>query len=123
MPRPWENLWENEEASSLMYMILADFIGKIRAQGSVPVVMISAIKSDVFKKFMTGNDPLPVRRIKEICASKDCLCFDAVEVLASSVSKMEQNPELYNIHVSGEGNRMIAERFAVFLEEQGLIRY
>lgn len=122
VPRPWENLWEDEEASSLMYMILTGFIGKIRAQGSVPVVMISALQADVFHKFMTGNDPLPVQRIKEFCASKDCLCFDSVETLASSVSNMEQIPRLYNVHVSAEGNRIIAERFAVFLEEHGLIR-
>jgi hypothetical protein len=122
VPRPWENLWENEEASSLMYMILTEFIDKVRAHDSVPVVMISAIKSDVFKKFMTGNDPMPVQRIKKFCASKDCLCFDAVEVLASSVSKMEEIPELYTVHVSAEGNRIIAESFAVFLEENDLIK-
>ena len=122
MPRPWANLWAEEEVNHLMYMILTDFIGKIRDQGSVPIVMISAIKSDVFAKFMTGADPLPVSSIKEFCASEDCLCFDAVEILASSVSEMEQIPELYNVHVSAEGNRLIAGSFAAFLEENGLVK-
>ncbi len=122
VPRPWENLWENDEACRLMEMLLTEFIEEIKERGSAPVVMISAMQADVFRKFMTGDDPVPVQRIKEFCASRDCLCFDAVEVLASSVSDMEQIPELYNVHVSPKGNRIIAENFAVFLEEHNLIR-
>jgi hypothetical protein len=120
-PRPWVNLWEDEAASSLMYAILDSFIGEIRSRGSVPVVMISAMKPDVFHKFMTGKDPLPVELIKEYCAVKDCACFDAVEVIASRVSRMEEIPALYRVHVGPEGNRMIAEGFAGFLRSDRLI--
>jgi hypothetical protein len=120
IPRPWENLWENEEVRGLMNAILKDWIGDIRSRGSIPVVMISALQPDVFHKFMTGTDPAPVWRIKEFCSSEDCLCFDAVDALAGSVTKMEEIPRLYNIHVSAAGNMIIAERFALFLEEKGL---
>jgi hypothetical protein len=70
---------------------------------------------------MTGENPGPVDIIMEFAASRDCLCFNSVEELAMSVNEMEQIPDLYNIHVSAAGNRIIAERFASFLEKNGLI--
>jgi hypothetical protein len=120
-PRPWENLWEDGEASAVMFAILDSFIADIRRNGSVPVVMILPLQPDVFRCFMTGSDPGPVLQIEEYCRKREVLCFDSVEALASTVNRMEEIPELYSVHVSAKGNRLIAGLFGAFLRDNGLI--
>jgi hypothetical protein len=122
-PRPWVNLWNEDEATDLMFAIIDGFIDDVRARGATPVVMIMAMKPDVFEKFMSGKDPMPVAKVKEHCGRRDCFCFDSVEVLASSVGRMEEIPALYTVHVAPEGNRLIAEGFAEFLRNNSLVRY
>jgi hypothetical protein len=105
-----------------MDAILRAWIDEIRKRGCIPVVMVSAMQPDVFHRFATGNDPPPVAMIKRFCREEACLCFDAVEALAASVDDMELIPRLFNVHVAAEGNRIIAERFASFLDANVLTR-
>lgn len=116
-PRPWEDLWKEEKTVSLMFAIVGSFVEDVRRTGSAPVIMILPIQDEVFQKFCTNTHPGSVSTVLAYCERAGCPCFNSIDVLAGSVSSIDEISDLFIVHVSAAGNRIIAEAFLGFLEE------
>ncbi|UCF05165.1 MAG: hypothetical protein JSV33_14805 [bacterium] len=116
-PRPWEDLWQEEEPVSLMYSVMDSFIGDVRSRGAVPIIMIMPLQDEVFQKYCTNTYPASVTMVADYCTQKVCLCFNSIDALAGKAESIDEIPDLFIVHVSPRGNRIIAEAFFRFLEE------
>ena len=86
--------------------------------GQIPIIMIMPMQDEVFEKRLTGRDPESVSMIEGYCRRQGCLCFNAINALASHVSSPEEIPRLYTVHLSPAGNRIVAREFKNFMTEQ-----
>jgi hypothetical protein len=114
-PRPWENLWKQRHATDLMFKIIEAFIDSAVDYDAIPVIMILPMQDQVYRAVCTGENPLGVSMILDYCERKRCLCFNAVEALARSVEKTDEITQLFIVHVSAKGNRIIADGMYEFI--------
>lgn len=115
-PRPWEDLWDQEQMTDLMFKIVESFTKTVRKSNATPVVMIMPLQDEVFNRFCTGENPKSVSMIIEYCERNGILCFNAIDALAGNVGAMEEIPRLYVVHVSPKGNRIIANELFKFIK-------
>lgn len=52
-PRPWEDLWDSEEAGELMFRILDAFVKQAQERHALPIIMILPLQYQVQLKFET----------------------------------------------------------------------
>lgn len=116
-PRPWADLWETEEAKELMFKIFDAFVNNAKERGAIPVIMVLPLRYQVELKFREHQHESKVTKILEYCESQDYVCFDSITPMAISVGTETEIDSLYHGHVSAKGNRIIAEAFREFLEE------
>jgi hypothetical protein len=114
-PRPWENLWKQQHATDLMFKIIDAFIQSVESYDALPVIMILPMQDQVYRAVCTGENPLGVAMISDYCKRRNCLCFNAVDALARNVGKTEEITQLFIVHVSAKGNRIIAEEMFDFI--------
>ena len=117
-PRPWEDLWDSEEAGKLMFRILDAFVEQARKRHAIPIIMILPLQYQVRLKFQTQEHETRVLRLLEYCQKNGYAHFEAITALADSVDAEEDIRELYVGHVSPKGNRIIAEALFQYLQQQ-----
>lgn len=117
-PRPWEDLWETEDARALMFAIFDAFVKDVRAHGAQPVIMIFPLKHQVDLKFRTGEHDSRVTRIMEYCEQNAYDCFETITPLAEKADSHADIDSFFGGHVSAKGNRLIAEAFYQYLEKR-----
>lgn len=117
-PRPWEDLWDDQRVSELMFTILGSFISEARESGQIPIIMILPMQDEVFEKRCTGDSPESVSMIEAYCTRQRCFCFNAIDALAASVTSLEEIPTLFIVHLSPKGNRIVAREFNIFIVKQ-----
>lgn len=117
-PRPWENLWDDPAISALMFAIFDAFIEEARGSGQIPIIMILPMQDEVFERRCTGRSPESVSMVEAHCDRRRCLCFNAIDALAASVSSPEEIPDLFTVHLSPKGNRVVAGALGEFVVER-----
>jgi hypothetical protein len=115
-PRPYENLWEDKEASALMFKILESFATRAREYGAVPIVMISPSQAEVLEKFERRKDSAAEKKILDFCRERDILVFNSIQALANRVDSAGDVESFFSGHVSFKGNQIIAEALYDFLK-------
>lgn len=121
-PRPWEELWEQEEPRSLMFAIFDRFFADARELGSHPLLLILPQREDVEERRRTGRLPNAVQRILDHCEARSLDCIEMVSGFTQYLEAEEARSldDLFLLaHVSPEGNRLIARRIADWLREHG----
>lgn len=121
-PRPWENLWELEEPRELMFAIFDEFNRQAKDWGAIPVIMVFPRWRQVLNLTAKETDPAVVT-IMEYCKSQEYNCFEGVSGL-TEVFLTDNGiflDDLYQGHLTAEGNRLLARKFYRYLREQDLI--
>ncbi|MFD2111977.1 hypothetical protein [Thiorhodococcus fuscus] len=123
-PRPWAELWEQEEPRSLMFAIFDRFFVDAREQEARPLLLVLPQREEVQEMLRTGRLPSAVRHIIDHCEAGSLDCIEMVSLFAKHVQT--NGPEsldglFLRAHVSPEGNRLIAQRIAVWLRDRNLI--
>ncbi len=116
----YEHLWKDEETVRIMFSIFDSFVTDVQDQGSVPIIIILPMKHEVIK-YNRGEDLLFLNKTLDYCKEKEYLCFNSIEVLASSTNNLTEINSYFNGHVSAKGNKLIADGFYEFLIGKGLI--
>jgi hypothetical protein len=114
-PRPWENLWDEQKVTDLMFAIIESFVNEVRDYRGTPVIMILPMQNQVFHKFVTGEYPKEASMVLNYCKRRNYLYFDSITALAESVDTMDQIPRLFVVHLSAEGNRIVAGELFKFV--------
>ena len=120
-PRPWENLWEVDEARELLVAILEAFHEEARAAGGKPLVVLSPRAREIVG-VLEGRGAANAERLMAICAERGWTCFDGVAAISSAVSSRADVRALFDHHLTPAGNRVFAERLAAFLAARGLAK-
>lgn len=117
-PRPWEDLWDSEEARELMFRILDAFVEKAHAAGAVPLIVVLPLQYQVEEKFLTQRHDPRLVKLLTYCEARRYRVFEAITPLAERVSTQAEIQELYVGHVSPKGNRIIAEALSDYLRRE-----
>lgn len=118
-PRPWENLWEVDEARELLFAILDAFHDEARAAGATPLIVLSPRRREIVD-VLDGRGAPNAARLIEFCRARGYVCFDGVAAIAGAVRARSDVRAFFDHHLTPLGNRVFAERLAAFLVEQGL---
>ncbi len=124
-PRPWAELWKQDAPRSLMFALFDRFFDDARELGARPLLLILPQREEVEEQVRTGRLPHAVQSILDHCEAQSLECIEMISVLAQQVQTggAQTLDELFlSAHVSPEGNRLIAQRIAQWLREQGLDR-
>jgi hypothetical protein len=119
-PRPWENLWDVDEARELLFAILEAFHEEARAAGGTPLVVLSPRRREVVDVLDGRGAPNAARLIRE-CDMREWVCFDGVDAIVSAVEARSDVRAYFDHHLTPLGNRVFAERLAAFLVARGLV--
>jgi hypothetical protein len=119
-PRPWEDLWQEEEITSLMFGIVDSFVSAAQLDGSVPIILVLPLQDQVFERFVTGRNPQSVSMVLDYCERQDYPCLDTITELAASVGRREEIVDLFIVHLSPKGNRIVANALHRIIEERVL---
>lgn len=120
-PRPWEQLWDEEEPRELMYAIFDAFYEEAIDKNVDPVILLLPQSRELFTH-IEGGEPTASRKwIIDYCKSKGYRCFDGIEAIAGSVKSLDEAKSLYHGHLTAEGNRRLSRALYRFLGEHGLI--
>jgi len=115
-PRPWANLWEEPAARALMFKLLASFVDKAKAAQATPIIMIFPNRSEVIDAFK-GKPIEALELLLAHCQEQGYLCFEGISVLAEAINSIAEVGALYEeVHLSPQGNRLIAEAFLDYLQ-------
>jgi hypothetical protein len=115
-PRPWEDLWTDAEASSLMFGIFDAFVHDVRDFGAVPIIMILPQRVEVLHKFYSGHDTHAIKTIVRYCIENNYHCFNAVAALGDRAQSQKEIGACYSGHMSAKGNRVLAKELKTYLE-------
>ncbi len=120
-PRPWSNLWADEEARALMFAILERFVAEARAQESRPILVLLPTHGEVATLVTGGVASDKVRAITDFARARGHDLFDGVAALAAVVADEDELAALYDHHLTARGNELLAELFHAWLEQHELL--
>jgi len=120
-PRPWDDLWTNEEFVKIMFSLLDMFVHDAVETGAIPIIMIFHQKGDVVEKYRKNINHKSIQMIIDYCSAKDYRFFDCNAALASVAGSIEELDSYFAGHVSAAGNKVIAEQFYYYLIDNNLI--
>ncbi len=112
------NLFEEEEPLAIMCHIVERFVGTVRSRGSTPVIVLMPHKElieETVKYGVSRIDPLA-----DYLKRSHHLFIDLIRVMADMRPPPDQLARWYREHATAEGNRVIAQIIAGYLERQGL---
>lgn len=116
-PRPREELWRQEEYSTLMFAIFRQFVADVSAAGATPIIVLLPQRSDVRSQLEEERPRYAVGRILDHCEAAGYHCFEAITALADNVKSAGDMDRFFPGHISAGGNRIIAVHFAAYLKE------
>ena len=119
-PRPWTNLWDNDEAKDILTALLDAFVEDARSRDAIPLILLMPIQAQVRYQVKTGKVPANAAVFLEISRTQGYTVFNGVEALSRHAESPGEVKKLYKGHLSALGNRMIAQELAAFMTEQGL---
>lgn len=123
-PRPWEELWSQDEPRELMFALFDRFFDEARGQGARPLLLIFPQRKEVEYRMRLGHLPDPVQTILGHCQARALDCIEMVSVFAAHVVESGDPGTLDRLfrraHVSPEGNQLVALRIASWLLENHL---
>jgi hypothetical protein len=114
-PRPWENIWDREEARTLLFRILDAFVEDVHRRNAVPVIVLLPQRKEVEQAFRHGKPDDSIVQLAEYCREKDYLFFEGITPFVEHVADEQEISTLYCGHVSPKGNRILAEAMYRFL--------
>lgn len=120
-PRPWETLWQNDEARDLMFKIFDSFVLESRDFNSTPVIFLLPQKNEIYGYYQTGKT-IGRDAIMQYCLEKKYYCFDGVQVILENTNSLEEAKKLYNGHLTKVGNKLIADGIYKFINDNKLLR-
>jgi hypothetical protein len=115
-PRPWEDLWSDDEARSLMFAIFERFVHDARAFGAIPIILVLPQKVEVLHRFYSGHDTHAVKTIIRFCDERSYYCFNAVSALGDRALSDKEVDGFYSGHMSAEGNQVLAKELKTYLQ-------
>jgi hypothetical protein len=116
-PRPWENLWEDKDATDIMYKIFESFIAKVKAEKAIPIIMVIPNKQEVAMKLETGKETENTLKILEFCRLNNCHYFNPIDGFVEYVKNGNASSSLYRGHISPKGNLIIASQLFQYLKD------
>ncbi len=116
-PRPYINLWEDIEATALMFKILESFVTSAKDYGAIPLIMILPCQQKVVEKFKHEGSSLGEKKILDFCRKNNISVFNSIEVLARHANSVDEIDSFFNNHVSAKGNQIIAQHLYNFLND------
>lgn len=117
-PRPWEDLWDSEDARALMFRLLDAFVEHAQEHHAIPIIAILPLQYQVRLRFQTQEHESRVRQLMEYCHKNGYAHVETITALANSVTAEEEIRDLYVGHVSPKGNRIIADALFQYLQQQ-----
>jgi hypothetical protein len=119
--RPWENLWNDKEARSLMTAILKAFVLEAKAQGSTPVILLSPQRAELLKQLKKKDNP-QATILMNICLEEKWQCFNGISALASFItSENDVSRVTGRYHLTAYGNLLYAKSLHDWLVKEKLI--
>ncbi len=118
-PRPWENLWEQQEAKMLLFAIMDSFVKEARSMGATPLIFLSPRKREVHQK-IAGKEPEAAAILLAFCRERGYVCFDGISAVAAAARSPEDVRSLFNGHLTPLGNKVFAKALAAFLIDHNL---
>lgn len=115
-PQPWSNLWENKEATDIMFKIFESFVNKVESEKAIPIIMVIPEKSEVLHKLKRGIDIEKTLKIIEFCNANNLLYFSPINGFVDYVKAENDVDILYNGHISSRGNQIIADQLFKYLK-------
>jgi len=115
-PRPWENLWEYPPATDLLFAIMDAFVSEARAYDASPVILILPMKHQLRNYMETGEQALSVRMLQRYCAEHGYPCVETISAMAGAIKEHGDFNAYIRGHVTGRGNRVIADTLAQYLK-------
>jgi len=115
-------LWEDNDASSIMFYIFDKFVEDVKAMGAEPVIMLFPTKEDVvyrirYKRHLTG-----ATKFIDYCKERQYNCFDGIDIFAREAKNHDEVDSYFQGHLSPLGNRLIARSFYDYLITHNLIQ-
>lgn len=120
-PRPWLNLWNDPEASSISFAIFDEFREKAAGFGAEPVIMLLPQWGDVLHQFKTGSPSPAVEAILRYARKKRARLFNGVDAIVGAARDYEDIKSMYVGHLSPKGNEVIAKSFYSYLKKEKLL--
>lgn len=119
-PRPWEKLWEKDDARELLFTIFDNFVVDAKAMGSTPLILLSPRKREVYRSFR-GETLIERDLLLAHCQKQQYLCFDGIDALTSAAKTETDIKSFYSGHLTATGNRLFAKKLRRFLEDNNLV--
>ena len=116
-PRPRRVLWSQEGHRALMFAIFQQFVADVTASGATPIIVLLPEGRDVQWQLKEKRPRYAVGSVLDHCDAAGYHCFEAITGLVDIVKSVGDIDRFFPGHISAEGNRIIAEHLAAYLEE------
>jgi hypothetical protein len=115
-PRPWESLWIDHEAKTLMLTILQTFVNNASTTDAIPIILILPQRSEIFAA-LNGHSSQAQQVLLDWCNTTNTNCFDGIGAFLARIKTLEEAKSLYSGHLTPKGNRILARELARYLKE------
>lgn len=116
-PRPWMNLWEDNDTADIMFKIFKSFIAEAEKNNAIPIIMVIPLKHEVKMRLKTGKDTKQTLMMLEFCRANNCQYFNPIDGFVEYVKNGKSLSNLYKGHMSPKGNQLIANQLFLYLQE------
>jgi hypothetical protein len=118
-PRPWADLWSEDDARKLMFALFDRFVAEAREMGARPVILLLPMQHEVLHRAETGRSPGDAQWILAHGRERGYDVFDGIAALAAEAGDTREIETFFDHHLTAKGNEVLARRLHRFLADLG----